>query len=394
MDALWSNALFCVLGAVATILIERIFGLGERFLSRSARRMRNKSRNKSLSRSSNLLTLGDEALYVVQFVPAGWEHANIEISMRPAYDLRSELQKAETLGLPLPLPAAELMRLVDSERSSYSTPGGRTDGQWNGAALATVQLAASNRTGDLETPVLRMETAESDHAASDVLTHEWERAYLAGAFDGLLDDGDLFQRPIPGMLGAIGLNATVITSDGYLVLAKRSRHASSGRNGYHISVNEGMLPSDAKWNGKVDPIAALLRGLEEELGVSHVERSAVRLHTVMYDVRRYQLGLLAHIDLSTSDAHLEWTAAAIRTRFNTAQAKDRFENRALEFVKWRLEDVREVIAQPDWLAHGRLNLALSAVSHFGERASSMLDDLLQAAKERGRQRTADEKSAR
>ena len=164
-----------------------------------------------------------------------------------------------------------------------------------------------------------------------MFTREWQ-SHLDANRKGLSVDGDTFLEPIPGMLNAIGLNATLVTSDGFLLLAGGSLHVSRQRNGWYSSINEGMLPTD-KHGGRHDPHFGLARGAEEELGIPNIPLDSITLHTAMYDVRRYQLGLLGHI---------------------------------------KLREVPDVEGQ---IVYGRLNLVMTAIHEFGPRAEYLIDFL-------------------
>jgi hypothetical protein len=81
----------------------------------------------------------------------------------------------------------------------------------------------------------------------------------------------------------------------------------------------------------------------------------------MLDVRRYQFGLLGHIDLRGTKT----TAADLRVVRQLGVSQDKFENSELVFVPWNFPAVAKVLAEPDWLAHGWLNLVHSAIAAFG-----------------------------
>lgn len=57
-----------------------------------------------------------------------------------------------------------------------------------------------------------------------------------------------------------GLNATVETADGKVLLTRRGRSTSQHQARWHISVNEGMRPDDVGPDGRPDPVRYLLRG--------------------------------------------------------------------------------------------------------------------------------------
>ncbi len=361
-----------VAGVVATVLVERIYKYLEDKVASAARRVRRGRRLKALGRDRTLLTYGDEALFVVQFVPGGWAKELVQLRQVDGYDPIRELRKADPAMLPLP--AEELCRLILAERERLDTDEARAEGRWNGESLAVVGLTTQDRDGGTEEPILRMRVARSDYATAQVVTREWQRRFDATR-TSLPVDGDTFLKPIPGMLNAIGLNATLITSDGYLLLTERSVHAAGDRRGRHISVNEGMLATDRD-GGRLDPYVGLARGASEELGIPGIPLDRITLHTAMYDVRRYQLGLLGHIDLrGTPDVGGQFTVERILKRYAAGQMKDKFENRSLHEFSWNVKTVDGLVREPDWIAHGRLNLVMSAIHDFGPHAEYLIDFL-------------------
>jgi len=144
------------------------------------------------------------------------------------------------------------------------------------------------------------------------------------------------------------------------LLTRRSARVDSGRTGWYISVNEGFLPTDCTPAGVPDPAVGVLRGIYEELGVSGIPSHAVVFHTAMLDVRRYQFGLLGHVDLQGTGIE----AATVVAYRQTGLSKDRFENDRIELVDWNLDAVIPYLKQKDWVAHGWLNLFHSVVSTF------------------------------
>lgn len=362
----WPEILSFFLGIVATLGVEKIIDLVSRRVRKGYRRQRMLSRVKKMRYDGALIRRGDECLHIVQFVPTGWESDNITFLEVPSYSTSDELHAADSGALPAP--ATLLVEQITNERARFAPDGYAENGEWNGPGVAVLDLNTNSRIGEDEKPALRFRVATSDFASARALGDAWEEQFVrvlgsesAEAFEQRYGDPDLFQRPVPGMINAIGLNAVLITNDEQAVLVKRSRTTASGRGGNHISVNEGMLPSD-RYNGRLDPSVGILRGAEEELGLTGIPRECVRFHSVIYDVRRYQLGLLATIDLRIlPETHpAAYKSDDVLSTYRAAFAKDRYENRALRLIDWKDRAILEAIGEEDWIEHGRLNLALSA----------------------------------
>ncbi|WP_427018898.1 hypothetical protein ACQCSX_10365 [Pseudarthrobacter sp. P1] len=360
MDSVFAFFGPLVLGVILTMVLEATTGRAWGLIARKFFKRRALQRLVRFGRGDELVRRGNEALYVLQFVPGGWRPQDIVIAERPAPELETEL--ARVPGALVALDPARLVAEIASERQRLQ---GFPDGEWNGASLAVDGLNALSRTREHERPVLNLSVWHSDHASAKVCGRAWMEEFDAGNID-LGSDGDRLAHIAPGMIHAIGLNATVVTDDDRLILVRRSELTSSGRNGYHISVNEGMLPEDRNAKGALDPHRGLARGMKEELGID-VESRFVHFHTAMLDVRRYQLGLLGHVNLRNTGI----TAAQILNARRLGTAQDKFENRTIEEIPWTYEAVVEKLAEPNWIAHGWLNLLLSAVESFAPKTDEL-----------------------
>ena len=345
-----------VLGIFLTTAIEAISGrtwgmfIRQRFQRRASKRLRD------LGRRDDLLRRGDEAMYVIEFVPDGWPAENIVFKQRSASSIHDALRSADPSHLPDSVDS--IVAAILAERVRLETA---PDGWWNGETVAVGDIQ-TGRKGSHEAPTLTVETSASDHAAATVCSNLWMEHFDSG-------HGDLpanLDRPIPGLLHAVGLNATLVTDDGKLLLVRRSPRADSGRDGWHVSVNEGMQNIDRNIAGRLDPHLGLVRGVYEELGL-RITPNDVRFHTAMFDMRRYQFGMLGHIDLRGTGI----TAADAVLARKLGLSKDKFENSRLEIIPWRFTDVMIKLNEPNWVAHGWLNLLHSAIASFTPHSNAL-----------------------
>lgn len=351
-------------GGLAGMVVERSTGWMGRTIGNARSQSTQRKRLKRTGRSGEFLTLDDDLLYVLQHVPKGWNSNHIEfVMLNGMTDAVTNLDGADEVKLPKP--RSEIGRLIDEERRRLAD---RPDGEWNGPSLAISRISVVDRTPGLELPVLRCTVYESDHASARVCSSIWQGHFDASAKDELMDTS--FEL-LPGMVQAIGLNATLVTSDNQLILVRRSDRISSGRSGWHISVNEGMLPTD-EFEGRLSPAVGLARGVHEELGLT-ISPSQIKLHTAMMDVTRYQFGLLGHIDLSNERGR---AAADFVQARRAGRPSDRLENVQLEAIPWSIEAVCSKLQEPDWIAHGWLNLAMSALAEW-PKAESRIFDLME-----------------
>lgn len=363
----WSEIIFFILGAIASILIEKVFNamygsIGDSWRNRSA-----KVKRERIAAHGSLIQNGDEATQILEFIPHGWESANIEILLQESPSIDELLHQANPEDLPAPI--NELITAVETSTAKYNSKGIAEDGTWNGPGLAIDAYNLATRSAVGEKPILQIWVHETNYATSQAIGQKWENRFLADLRSGSPDfqqrycDSDRYLEPIPGMINSIGLNAMVISSDEKLILSKRSRKAASARRGFHNPINEGMLPSDLT-DGKLDPIAGILRGAHEELGIESIPRAAVHVHAAILDVRRSQFGLLGVIDFRSLPPRLKeaFTSDRILNRFRYAHGVDRYENRALEVFSWDAKTVLSLLKEPEWIEHGRVNLALTATS--------------------------------
>lgn len=350
-----------VLGVLATMAIEAMTGKALNVILRERLKRRSRRRLERFRVDDDLVRRGHEALYIHQFVPGGYEPEDIELILRPSRGLREALDEADTALLPATVD--ELVEEVARRRIEYDRPDTLV---WNGESVAVEHIEPFTRRGAEERPVLKVVVHPSDYAASQVCTQRWQEWFDAS--DGRLPTGlpQLYDG-IPGMLHAIGLNATLVTSDDKLILVRRSPRMSSGRSGWHIAVNEGMLPTDRATGSHLDPHLGLVRGVHEELGLD-VPQRAVRFHTAMFDMRRYQFGLLGHVDLRGT----AYDAAGVVAARQAGLPRDKKENDKVEVVDWDIDTVRGLLAEADWIAHGWLNLLLSAVAAFPRHSTELV----------------------
>lgn len=360
MTVLISAATF-IAGVMATLILEDLFSPTWRKIRMRIARRRIEQRFRGLDDVGDVFWVGGEGIYLHQFVPGGWQPGNIQFVQRDAESFEESIARADPELLPET--PEELARRVSEERDRLEDP---SFDEWDGDHIAVERIITRGRTSASEKPVIRIEARSTKFSVTNVCTHAWEDFYRDRSRLFPMDHPQ-FREGVPGMLNAVGLNATVVTSDGFLVLTRRNARMSSGRGGRHISVNEGMQPSDVL-GGSLDPAVGLVRGIDEELGISDVESSLVRFHSAIFDLDRYQFGLLGHVDLSGTDT--SWQR--VTERRLTGIAKDKVEARRLERIPWNPDAVIGALMDPDWVAHGWVNLLLSAISSFPTRADDLL----------------------
>jgi hypothetical protein len=99
------------------------------------------------------------------------------------------------------------------------------------------------------------------------------------------------ERPVPEFSTILGVNLTVITADNYAVITERSKQAKVAGGKLHTSVGENLLrPKDSGVSWAPDPFLALVRGAQEELGIT-LEKDTIAFNTftVIPDFCQYSL---------------------------------------------------------------------------------------------------------
>lgn len=117
----------------------------------------------------------------------------------------------------------------------------------------------------------------------------------------------------PFLHGVFGINISVFTSDGYLLMVRRSDAVAAGRGEYNSAVDEGFRPDKDFENGRPSFMANVIRGLEEELHIFPEDfLSRPVLSSLGYSKWYAQYGIGGHV-------LLKLTLAEVKKRFKIAK---------------------------------------------------------------------------
>lgn len=362
MEFIWG----LILGAVLGVLAERVLGFPfDRYILEPLLRHRRRGlaarASSSLRAVDETIALANGSVFIAQFAPSGIDWKHIHGRMRVAG--RSGANDFQTSGLDtVAVSPATLESATDVWRHDLEAE----PGMWNGTALSVVDLSVA-RTAEDENPTLSLEFEEREYASCRARQDIW-LALDERARRGLLER-DRLRRVNALISSGFGLNATVETADGKLLVARRGEGTVAGAGLRHTSMNEGLNHSDREPNGRVNIAAAFSRGLREELGVDLVSVAAgVVVHSVILDVDRYEWALLGHIDLSDTPIH----SGEIRALRNVGMAADDWESSEIEFIDFSAEGVlQEIDRQEEWIPHGLMNLALSYIHRHPSHADTI-----------------------
>jgi hypothetical protein len=310
------------------------------------------------------VVVGSDRVYVLAFDPSGLDRVHLQPGRAAAGPTPADSTAAAQL---LGLEPTEIDDRVERRRAELQ----RGDQEWNGRRWA-LRSASVSREGAHEDVIVRLGFAEAEYARFDVLTRLWEeRQRLPDPPLTLAED---LRRVWPALSNSFGVSATVRTADDKLILTRRSPRTNSGRSALHVSLNEGMDLVDVDSERRPDPMSTLVRGAFEELGIVIEESSAV-IHAVILDVTRYQWGALGHVDLSGTSL----TSHYVRQARALGKAKDDWESSELIMVDYTLPDVLARLTQPDtqWVAHGWVNLACTALTCWPTESERIVSALLE-----------------
>lgn len=356
-----------IAGALVGVLAERALGSPlDRFvmepLANSWRKRRARSAAQGIQVNGEVVELSNGGVFVAQFAPAGIDIADIHARVKATGKSLEQLYANSRVSLRGPEWPSVERAVEDMSRRIRETPR-----MWNGLALSVVAAYVS-RTPEAEETELEIEFEVRDYATCRAVQEVWlgleprdRRELLAG---------DAIREVDPFIASGFGLNLTVETSDGKVLLTRRGSHTSSWPNHRHISMNEGLNQSDMSPGGRVNIQHAFVRGLHEELGI-HLETMsdyALDVHSLILDIDRYEWALLGHLDLRRSGV----TSADLRQMRIVGMAADSWESSDLLFEDFTLAAISsEFDRQDEWIPHGLMNLALSYAYRFPSRTKDL-----------------------
>lgn len=362
-------------GAILGVVAERIFGYPlDRYILEPLARKRELRRmdllNVQNAVDGELVVVGRSAIFVHQFFPVGIGADAISAQMeRGSSSIEDRFSSSLAPGMEVDLGE------VRDAREDWGRRLEEEPHAWNGTSLALTRCEIG-RVPTTEEPVVSMWFRETDYATARAIEQSWMSVPVARRRS--IDGQDL--RVVDQFLcNGFGLNCTVESADGKVLVTKRGPNARGWSGSWHTSFNEGLSVADRGPGGVIDMVAVFGRGLHEELGIDAAavpnfdERLVI--HSLILDVDTYQWGLMAHLDLQGT----RYTSDAIRGLRNLGAAADDWEASSVRFIEFALgtHAVLGEIADADaWVPHGLLNLALSSIVRHPSQARHIRDALL------------------
>ncbi len=174
-----------------------------------------------------------------------------------------------------------------------------------------------------------------------------------------------YEVPIPEFAGGFGVNLSVITSDGFIIVAKRAMEGIAPYPGYICAaINECMNPIlDRNVNGALSLVVTAQRGANYELNIEITE-DEVSFFTLGVDPQNYQYvisGLIRSKSFSRDD---------IISR-RSIGSKERWETQQLNFLPHDLDKIAKFLQDTSrtekWIPTGFACLVQTLMSEFGIR---------------------------
>lgn len=297
--------------------------------------------------TDTMVSGGGAPVWLYCFEPAGLNLADIHFELaetRPVEDLLTAADPDV-----LPAPAQEMIADIHAQRQALDSPD---TAQWNGSTVSIegVQVSRSPH-GPTQLSVC---AGRSDYASHLATMSSWRAARAAGPIGP--DQLEPLVRVVPGMINAAGLSVAVVTSDGFLVLA-RNDPLHTGRDGLHVSVGEGMVPTDRATGAHLSVHLGMSRGIEEELGV-YVAPSDIVVHSAYLELTNYHFGTVGLADLHGTPLDRNAFVAA------HLEARDGAENLELVFVPWTPAVMLDRLCDPGWINDSTCWTAIALCAMF------------------------------
>lgn len=174
---------------------------------------------------------------------------------------------------------------------------------------------------------------------------------------------DDWSTPVVGMSCSLGVDITVISSNGYVLLTQRGQHQSVHQNMFHTSASEAISPSlDRSATGREpDLYKCAYRGISEELGIYEpldYSVSDIQLLSFSVDTHYALYGLRGMVKVNKSSEEIlrNWQAGV----------KDKMENKKLFAVPFTPQEVCSFVFSHEPFSPGGLICLYHALVHeFG-----------------------------
>jgi hypothetical protein len=229
--------------------------------------------------------------------------------------------------------------------------------QWNGEKYHLSKIAIS-REPLRESMTLNLWFKPRDHYIGLATRRNLDNPIFREKY--LTED---WSTPITGFSCSMGVDITVISSDGYALLTQRGQNQSVHQNMFHTSVSEGISPSFDRGTASQAPdmYRCACRGISEELGIhepSDFSLSDIQFLSFSVDTHYALYGLrgVVKVNKRAQEILSNWHAGV----------KDKMENKKVFAVLFTPQDICSFVFSHESFSPGALVcLYHSLVHEFG-----------------------------
>ncbi|MEO8494432.1 MAG: DUF4062 domain-containing protein [Planctomycetota bacterium] len=180
----------------------------------------------------------------------------------------------------------------------------------------------------------------------------WEK-YVAA------QDREFNGQPNSSLSNMFGVSLTAVTSDGYVILHRRSQRNAVVPDFIHVSVAESTkAPTDAEKDRGQLVYNTAVRGLDEELCISEFSRDKIEFLGLIYSPELAQFDLVGTV-------RLPFTAAAVKQK--VAGCRDsKYENERLIVLPFNALEIASFMQKdPKWSPFAVASILLALNFEFG-----------------------------
>ncbi|MEI8381518.1 MAG: DUF4062 domain-containing protein [Planctomycetota bacterium] len=177
-------------------------------------------------------------------------------------------------------------------------------------------------------------------------------------------------QPNPTLSNMFGVSITAVTSDGYVVLSRRSKRNAVVPEFIHVSVAETTKakdplkpgePADDDFDRGLLVYNTVVRGLNEELCVPQFDRNKVEFLGLIYSPELAQFDLVGTV-------RLPFTASELQKRLKGC-SHSTFENEKLVFKPFNASAMASYMAEePKWSPFAAASIILALNFEFGSNS--------------------------
>lgn len=367
------NVLIFILGAlfggIISIVTKGVFGLAMKVVLEDALQQRYKRILRKVRFVKLKLTESEKLLEKEFFHIGKWHCQSLVIhgvSTDP-YGHGQIICQLNDRTLQLPPEVGKIRSRVEREQAAVAKKHGLPQ-FFNGPMVAFSDYSFSSLAGS-EDPLLFLKFKPTDYYTYLSTAMSLDTTVSVGGFQTTLRDrylrGSDLARPVTIFATSFCVDLSLVTSDGFLAIAKRSSHTLNYKGYYAVPIMETVHPGKDKTpDGELDVFATALRGVAEEVGLE-VKLDEVQFFSLHVDPRLYIYGL---------------TGAVVSEKFSrndlmsrrSMGVKDKWESPELLFIDFSPHKVAEALRELGGVQHitpsSFVSIIQTLIHEFGAKA--------------------------